>query len=419
MPPTEVAEPEAPEILIEGTPEQEEEFGTKIADVFSKLMPTEEELEAAAPEKVEPEPAKSEEPKKVEPKKEEPAKVKDSKLPESVFEDAPVKVEPVKEEDAPKKIETPPELKGKARENFQKLADSKFEVEKQLRDERRAREKAETKLTEGDPNAKARIEELERTLKAQSELVERVSLESHPEFQARYEIPRKQLLETAKTAYTDAGGNPADMEMALSLTGKARIEKLEELLAGVPSELLKRKIERANDNLEGLETERGQVLANRSVHLKQLQEQEQANKHKFLQEHEKVTKENLGKAEELLRDTHKFEVFKATDDPNFKWWNDQRAKINEASETLMLRTSDPAELAVASKLAAACPVYRTMFLEERKERLALQKRLSEFEGSEPGVGGGDKKGAAQIEAEDDENLSVAEAIVKSVRASKQ
>lgn len=407
--------PETAEIEI-ADEKTEKEFGTSIADVFSKALPLDDDDQ---PEKTqEKQPEKAAVPPKVEPEKkaEDKKPDKSSRLPESVFDTEPkTKVEEVKTEVEPVKVEAPPELKGKARENFEKLATKQYETEKLLREERQARTKAEEKAAKGDPDAQARVKELETQNQQMSAIVQRASLENHPEFQAKYDIPRKQLTEMAKTAFSDAGGDPAEMEAALSLTGKARIEKLEELLGRVSSDLLKRKIERANENLELVEADRSRTLQNQGEVLKQLQEKDQATRHKAFEEYEKTTKQNLVRATEILRDEHKFEVFKTVDDPNYQWWNDQFKKMQDSAETIMLKTSDPTELAVAAQLAVAAPVYRAMFHEERKARITAEDRLKQYEDGEPGIGGGEKKSQKQTESEEDEEMPLAAAIIKSVK----
>lgn len=327
------------------------------------------------------------------------------------------KVEAVTEVKDPVKEEAPPEMKGKARENFERLSTAKFEAEKRaLTSEKRIKE-LETKQAEGDPTAKARISQLETELTQYREIVKTAQAELDPEFQRHFTIPLKQVLENTKATFAEAGGDPDAIESALALKGRARAERLDELLDGITSETLRAEIRQGAKQLKDIGVGKDIALKNRDQWLQARQQQEQANKHRAFQEAEAQTKASLVQAESILRDQHGFEVFKTVDDPKFAWWNEQTGKMKETAEQIMLRVSDPNEMAVAAYLAAAAPRYRVLFQQEVAARQKAEKELREYKDSEPSLGG-KSRGVSSLTEEEDEKMGIADAILSGLKGRK-
>lgn len=418
-----------PEETATAEPTEEiREFGTPLAEIFDRKMPIAEE-DALPPEKKAEAPAKPEpkveikaEKKEPEPKKE----VKPRGLPDSLFkttEDEPVKPKTDEKTELPEPVkeEVPENLKGEARKNFERLSDSKFQAEKKAFTAEKKSKELETKLTEaegklksGDPDAKARIQQLEGQLQQWSGIIEQVNIEAHPWFQANFTVPKQQILEGAKTVYQEVGGNPDELEAALSLKGKTRVDKLEALLEEIPSKMIRGKIERAADQLETIDGKRTELLKNKAGISKQLQAEEQVNRSRMVEQIEREVRSNLVDAEKTLRDEFKLEVFKTVDDPNYQWWNDEIKQSNERAEHIMLKTSDPKELAIAAHLAARFPVVRTLWLEERAARVAAEVKLAKYEDTEPSLGGKGKSSENGSE-DDDEKKSISSFILGSIK----
>src|ERR1051325_1768717 len=155
--PAEVAETPAAE-------QESVEFGTPLEEIFAKAMPTDEEEPVKEDKK---EPVKTEKEEKKEPEKVKIEKKPVEEKPDDLLSDIlqgvqPEKKEEVKpsEEEEIKKEEPPKELKGKARESFERIANEKYELNKRLRTAQKELGEIKKKGTDIDVNTKARLETL-------------------------------------------------------------------------------------------------------------------------------------------------------------------------------------------------------------------------------------------------------------------
>lgn len=412
------AESETIDITEELSPDEPREIGTPLKEIFAKAMPggdpdyfEKQEQEKEPEKKSKKEPVQKEEKKKSE-KKEEPAV--ERKVPDSLFEDELKKVEP---EEPP--IEIPAAIKsGEARKHFETVEIRARDAEKRAKAAEKLAAERETKLKDVAPN------ELVKNLEAQNKdllsRLERAGLEHHPWFEQQITIPRQNALGAAQKAFESAGGDPKALASALRLDGQARANRLDELFAEITSPTLKGKVERAVDAVENIESRREQILQNRDTVMKRLQDQDKVNQHQWLEQQKKTVEENLEEATRVLRDEFKIPVFKKTDDPKYAWWNEEVDKMESESKKIMLETDNIKELAIASKLAVAFPRVYTMFQQERKARIAAEKRADDYSESEPKIGGGDRKRpSSNGEEEEDEGLTVSEAIIKRMHKSEE
>lgn len=412
----------AEETAVIETSTEDKPFGAPIGEIWDNMFP-EPEDKTEKPEVPEEEPDKVET--KVEKKKpalkEKSEKKEETKefLPESVFTELPEE----KKEEAPKEPEPTPipdNIKSESnRKQWVDLDAKRIEAVKEAKLEREARIAAEEKAKAGDPDAKVRIESLENQLKSADSLVQKAMLQEHPQFQARYVVPRQQLLEQAKSAFKDAGGDPSLIESALELKGKARVDKLDELLGEVNSKILSNKLESAVTGIDRIDSERDQVLKNASNVNKQLQANDQINRSKMFEEHEKVTKQNLIKAREVLRDKFKIGILTRSTDPKFADFNATLDKCDAAAEHIMLKTDNPDEMAIGAVMAGYFPLVWGSLLGKNKEVSVLKKRLSEYEDAEPGLGGSTSKKTVSKSEEQDEDTPIASAILSSIKSAQE
>jgi hypothetical protein len=411
------AEPivETPETQTGG---EEHEFGTPLNEIFAKAMPMDEEI-AEKPEKkepsqrVEPEKGKVEDKPKEEKGKKEPKKEKAEEK-EDLLSDllTTVKTEETpKVEDEVKKESVPEGMKGKAAENFDRIATKAQEWESKAKQYERQLKDSQEKSKTGDP----RLKQLEDTNKDLLGRLERAGIEHHPWFEQNITIPRENALKAAQKAFEDAGGDPKALSGALRLEGKARAERLDELLGEISSQTLRGKVERAVDVVEAKDTQREQILANREPVMKRLQEQDAIAQKNYLENHAAQVKTNLEDTRKYLLDKHNFFVFKTVDDPKQSWWNEEVTKMEKEAEDLMLNTSDPKQLAVAANLAVTAPRLMTMLQKEIKARKQAEKERDAYRDSEPSNGAGDRKAKVEEDDEEQEQIPFKSSIINSVR----
>ena len=288
-------------------------------------------------------------------------------------------VEPVKEP-VPEAIKT-----AAARENFERVSEKLFQTEKREREVQKKLSKAEEQLKAGDPNAAARIKELEGQLGQLQNVAQMVSLEYDPNYQREYVVPRQQTIEATKKAIIDAGGDPTMLDAALALKGQSRNQKMDEVLEGITSNFVRRRVENSIDYLDQLETYSDAVKAQRGEYLKKSQEQIGAQRHQYLQNHAKQMTGYLEEAIPYLRDQHGWTVLRKFDDPAFKDWNGKVDQIFSNAKRVLIETENPKEIAVAAVLAASAPMWKAIAMEEHAARIKAEGKNRAREESEPGL----------------------------------
>jgi hypothetical protein len=222
--------------------------------------------------------------------------------------------EPATPPEEPKQPETPPEeekvqnlpvetkeqpLKGKARENFAKLEQSKKEVEAE-----NARIKAEWEATQAkikeyeeklanlpdttqfqqkEQEYQKKLEELQGELKL-------VAVERDPEFIAQYDTPRAQLVNQIRALATNQGMSPQEVNATLSDQNKL-MEFRDSL--GTAEQY---RFDAAYRSIEEINLKRNMALENRDQTYQQFQKTRQEQ---FQKQSEEFTKRNLELARKL------------------------------------------------------------------------------------------------------------------------
>lgn len=302
-------------------------------------------------------------------------------------------------------------IKGeKARESFEKLTgvahtlERKAEsLEKSLAEEKKLREA-------GDPNAAAKIRELESKLQELSPLVEQTNLQRHPNFIATFTQPRAKLLEMAQQTVKEYGGDPVVLEKALAMTGKAMSEALDEIYAEVTSTSEREELAGMVRNIKSLDRGAAEAIQNAKLHNEKLAEHERLQNFQTHEKRVENVKGNLALAEKFLRDEHNFEILKDTSDPELKKTQDQ---IRSTAERLMLQTEDPAELSAAAYMAASCGVYRNIAKGQLEKIKSLEARLKDYEESEP-ILNGDRPNSSKTDDEHDDQEDFVGNLMKSL-----
>jgi hypothetical protein len=106
-----------------------------------------------------------------------------------------------------------------------------------------------------------------------------------------------------------------------------------------------------------------------------------------------------------LAENAKIPVLQKTGDPNYKWWDDIVDGIDVLAEDFMLRATPEMLPKIAYGAAMVDPLL-DMFKTERKARLAVEKRLAEYEHADPGLGE-DKRKPKDTEVADDADIKTA------------
>src|SRR6185312_2403444 len=124
----------------------------------------------------------------------------------------------------------------------------------------------------------------------------------------------------------------------------------------------------------------------------------------------KNTIEMLGMAEKDLIDRMGMEVYKKSDNPEHKKWNDSVDRMKADARKLLLETTDPSVMARAALMAPAAIQYRYLYHTMKDRWMEAEKKLQAIEKAEPIVQGGGDTSSAPV----NDKLTFAESVAKSV-----
>lgn len=316
-------------------------------------------------------------------------------IPESVFGDQNPPVETTIPEEVTK---LPEEVKSKkGQDRWHELTKrGKEALERALTAEKKIIE-LEAKRGETPAEAQARIEQAEARAIELSAIIERLDVTQHPQFKAQFELPRQHMMATAKGLLESVGAESNAFEKAMGLSGKARIDAIDALTDTIESRTVQNSVATLVANIDQLDQAREGVLANAHTLAQQQRQQQQANMHRQMQATEQQMLSMVDNSAEYLASQQGFEVLRESKEPGFEAWNTQREQIITTARELMTKTTDPAQIAAASVLASAAPVYRKLAHTYRERALAAEAKLQAQRDSEPTLSG-NGKGAPDADA---------------------
>ncbi len=394
--------------VAEGTEQKTEptvlkNFGN-LDEVFDRVFPATAEKKEAEPV---PEPAAAVPEAKPAP----PAEVKP---PSAVAEELPDFLTGEKPKEEPKPVESEFELpppKGKESANMTMFRE-KFDL---VKSKARAREQellgqlAELKKAPAAaPDADATIKSLEAQVQELSGAIERTSIENHPRFRAEFTEPRARKVAAAHEILKDARADPDQWDRAISLKGAARTDALEELYDNLPR-AVSSELGALAVSIRDIDARQDAVLADRKGLHERLQQEQLRQQHEALKQHEINTLEILQAAEKDLIDRMGMEVYKTSDSPDHKKWNESVERMKADARKILLETTDPSVMARAALLAPAAIQYRYLYhimrdrwIEERDKNKAIEK-------ADPGA-----KTRGETSTNGDDKLTFAESVARQV-----
>ena len=258
--------------------------------------------------------------------------------------------------------------------------------------------------TGSDPQEKARLQFLEQQNRQMQEVLSRVGVEHSPQFQQQIIAPLTASWHEAARIVRDAGGDPQELAKAMTLQGKAQFEALDMLFAEMP-ESAKTEAHDALRTYRRFEEARQRAVANAPRTLEALRAQDAERQYQELGKQRQGMTEMFDQALTRLRDEAKVEVFQQTNDPETKWWNEQREQIINQGKSLFLENTDMNKVALACLLAPAADAYRKLFLKSQQKVGELNKIIKDRLGGEPTLSeSGGNAGSLLPEAQMQEDL---------------
>ena len=235
-----------------------------------------------------------------------------------------------------------------------------------------------------DPAEQQRLSWLENQNKQMAEVLSRVGVEHSAEFQQNVMRPLTASWNEAAKIVRDAGGDPQELAKAMSLNGRAQFEALDSIFEGIP-ESAKMEAHDALRNYRRYEEARRAAVANAPKTLEALKARETERQYQELTKQRQDMSGMFDRALTRLRDEAKVEVFKTTDDPDGKWWNEQAERLVTQGRNLFLENTDMDKVALACLLAPAADAYRQLFVRSQQQLTKLQKMFRERIGNEPNL----------------------------------
>lgn len=278
-------------------------------------------------------------------------------------------------EKAPEWAKTP-----KQQEDYQKWRKSQQELHREI-------ETLRSRVSQTpavDTESKAFTAQLQEENKGLLARIERYNLMESPNFQREHLQPRLKDFQSAQQILKDVGADPVELERALALSGKARIDMLEDIGEKIPHQMLRDRFGRLIESIDNRTRDINERLAN---HKQAMQEQQKNDLITQQQQRDRMVTE----FESLLSSAHHDlstnvmpELFTKVGKPGFEWWNeaiDRDAKV--AREALL--ESTPPKAAYAAVMASKLGTVLEMWRAERKLTQAQAKEISELKGAGPKI----------------------------------
>lgn len=278
-------------------------------------------------------------------------------------------------EKAPDWAKTP-----KQQEDYQKWRKSQQELHRQIQ----TLEARVSQAPAADTESKTLLSQVQEENKGLLERIERYNLMESPNFQREYLQPRVKDFQRAQEIVKNAGGDPVSLERIMSLSGKARIDALEELAEAIPQQLQRDSFGRLIEAIDSRTRDINERLANARAENETLKRQEKISNHQNLEKMEGELRTLLASARRDLADNVKLEVLQKVGKPGFEWWDEGIDEDDKVAEEILLK-STPEKAAIAAHLAARCGRYRSMWQAERKALAAANDEIAQLKGAGPKI----------------------------------
>lgn len=234
-----------------------------------------------------------------------------------------------------------------------------------------------------DPEQQQKLQTLEAQNRQMQETLSRFGVEHSAEFQQNIMTPLTAAWSEAARIVHESGGDVNALGKAMSLSGRAQFEALDEIFGGMPESARAE----ANDALRAyrrFEEARQAYLKNAPAAFEAIQKRETERQLQNMEKQREGMKGVFERAIQSLRD-NKLEVLMRTELPEGEWWNKQADQIVEQARTLLLDNTDMNKVAVACLLAPAAEAYRRLWLNSQKKIGQLNRVIKERLGNEPNL----------------------------------
>lgn len=320
-------------------------------------------------------------------------KTDEHKLPsflEDVLKPEAVKPEPKAEDEWPEELPTF-KSSDEAKERYKKWRNAHDNLKKEL--------KVLKERPVQDEATQVKVQNLERQNKEMQEVLSRMGIEKHVDFQNNIIRPMQMSWQEAARIVNDAGGDPNELAKALSLTGKAQFEALDSIYENMP-ESAKMEAQRHISDWRRLNDARIQALQNAPKTMEELHKRDLERQNQLLESQRQEMRSAFDEALRVLEEDAKVELLQESSDPETAWWNDQKKSIIENARDLAFKNTDMKKVMLASILANMVDPYRKLWMSEREAHNKTKKLVKDRFAAEPSLtesGGGNGTPQSQLQ----------------------
>jgi ferredoxin-NADP reductase len=235
-----------------------------------------------------------------------------------------------------------------------------------------------------DEPTRARLEYLENENKTMSQRLNQFSIETNQDFQQNVIQPMQGAWYKAARIMQEAGGDPKQLAKAMSVSGLAQYQALDDILSDLP-ESAKAEVNNALTAYRQLDEVRQNALKDAPRTVRELNKRNMERQVEFINKQKSEMGVLFDEAVRKLRDEAGVEVLRRTDDPESAWWNQQGDELVKTARNLYLDNADLGRMAMACVLAPMADTYRKLWFQEREARVKAEGTLKEKFGAEPSL----------------------------------
>ena len=236
------------------------------------------------------------------------------------------------------------------------------------------------------PELKAENDALKAKIDEMSAYVKAADISLDPAFKAKYIDGRESIIAKAVARVTDGGGEGQELRDALSLTGKKRNEAVKEILSSL-DDTDRSRVVRLLDQVEELDEQKSEALKDTGRTWEEIQKTRQSQTAAEREKSAKLRSQEIAQVAESLPSEFVLLRKALPSAKDADVWNAEVEQARKDAEFLASPDAPVADVATVILKGLRADKLQSLFLAERKARLAAEDELKKFNGSAPGPQG--------------------------------
>lgn len=249
---------------------------------------------------------------------------------------------------------------------------------------------------EAESDYKALYEDTKKALEDASARIERTNLFESPKFINEHLAPRQKQFDRLSSMVKEAGGDPTALSRAIGMSGKGRIDALDEIRADIGSEMLKGQFDRIIEDIDARTVVINDKVHNAKATAQELQKSELLSREEQNAQQFKQFEGLLSHAERDAAENFMPELFQKVDHPDFAWWNEGIERDRKVAREALFEAT-PQKAAYAAVFASKAGTLYDMWKAEREASKAKDGIIAELRGAGPSLSA--ERASAKVDTE--------------------